>query len=312
MVRKKKLNIKKCSNCLEDKPVVDFYVTKNKLFIDGRVPICKECIKSTLDYNDTNSIYTVLKQLDLPFLYKLWSNCVKSKTDTLGSYVRQINSLSQYSGLTWKDSVFGDSTDNNEEKKKSSNKNSIKKNNYKGSVSDDMKSQLIDKWGWGYTDEELLSFEKKYDLLKDNYPERTAMHTEALLNYIRYQVKAEIATSRGDVVSAQKWGALADKASIKAKINPSQLSKADLTGGLSGFGELVRAIEQAVDVIEVLPRFRERPQDKADFTLWCYINYIRRMKNLPDVEYKDIYAFYEERKKEYEHNIDDGFFENGE
>jgi hypothetical protein len=126
------------------------------------------------------------------------------------------------------------------------------------------------------------------------------MHTEALLTYIRYRCKEEISTAKGDVKEAKAWGELAAKAAQDAKINPSQLSKADLADGLSTFGELVRAVEQAVDIISILPKFKEKPQDKVDFTLWCYINYIRDLKGLPYCDYKDIYAFYEQRKKEYE------------
>lgn len=44
------------------------------------------------------------------------------------------------------------------------------------------------------------------------------MHTEALLTYIRYRGKEEMATARGDVGEAQKWGGLADKASERAKL----------------------------------------------------------------------------------------------
>lgn len=126
------------------------------------------------------------------------------------------------------------------------------------------------------------------------------MHTEALLTYIRYRVKEEIATARDDMKSAKEWGQLAQKAAQDAKINPSQLSKSDLSDGLDTFGQLVRSVEQAVDIIPILPVFKERPQDKVDFTIWCYINYIRDLKGLPLAEYEDIYRFYDERKKEYE------------
>src|SRR5690606_34225780 len=105
---------------------------------------------------------------------------------------------------------------------------------------------------------------------------------------------------KGDVKDAKDWGALAQKAAQDAKINPSQLSKSDLTDGLDTFGQLVRTVEQAVDIIPILPVFKERPQDKVDFTLLCYINYVRDLKGLPLVEYEEIYKFYEQRKKDYE------------
>ena len=66
----------------------------------------------------------------------------------------------------------------------------------------------MEKWGIGYSDKELYSFEKKYDMLKESYSQKTAMHTEALLTYIRYRVKEELATAEGNVTEARQWEVL--------------------------------------------------------------------------------------------------------
>jgi hypothetical protein len=163
---------------------------------------------------------------------------------------------------------------------------------------------LVEKWGFGYDIEEMVAFEKKYQLLKNNYPEQTSLHIEALQTYCRYRVKEEFATAKGLVKEAKDWGDLADKQAKSAKININQLSKSDLTMGLSTFGELVRMVEQSVDIIPMLPQFKEQPQDKPDFTLWCYINYVRDLKGLPPANYEDIYQFYEERKKENKERLE--------
>lgn len=125
------------------------------------------------------------------------------------------------------------------------------------------------------------------------------MHTEALLTYIRYRVKEELATASGNVKDAKDWGEMANKAATNAKINPSQLSKADLTEGLSTFSELSLAIEKEVDIIPILPRFKCRPNDALDFNIWCYVNYERDLSGLPPCSYEDIYAFYDQRKRDY-------------
>lgn len=286
-----KPKIKCTGTCGRELTEINFYNTSSPMFPTGKITVCKKCIKEMIDYNKINTIYDILQTMDLPFIYTTWNNCENGKGDTFGNYLRQINSLPQFKNMRWKDSSF--SVDSN-----SKMDNGIIKN--EPLLSREERFRLLDKWGLNYSDEELYSFEKKYNLLKNNYPEKTAMHTESLLSYIRFRIKEELATANGDVAEAQKWGQLADKASERAKLNPSQLSKADLSGGLNGFGELVRAVEQAVDIIPILPKFKEKPQDKIDFTLWCYINYVRRLKNLPDAEYEDIWQFYEERRKEYE------------
>ena len=284
-----------CTGCDHDKKPSEFYksygTTKS-----GTLPYCKQCcINMSLNDNRTLNIdkfKSMLSKVDRPFLYQTLSDNLEKYPkieSAIGFYFKDLG-MTQNRELKYIDSLFTPNSNTNIH-------NGIIME--EALLNDSERRRLIDKWGFGYNDEELYSFERKYDLLKENYPQKTAMHTEALLTYIRYRVKEELATAKGDVSEAQKWGQLADKASERAKINPSQLSKADLSGGLNGFGELSRAVEQAVDMISILPKFIEKPQDKVDFTLWCYINYIRRLKNLPDVEYKDIWAFYEERRDEY-------------
>lgn len=299
MAKKSVGNKIKCTGkCGKELSETNFYNTSSHMFIGGKITVCKSCLKEMINYNNINTIYDILQTMDLPFIEETWKNCESNKADTFGTYMRQINSLPQFKNMRWKDSVFGGNSSSKMENGVIVNEPLLENNE---------RNRLIDKWGFGYSDEELYSFERKYNLLKNNYPEKTAMHTESLLTYIRYRVKEELATAKGDVAEAQKWGQLADKASERAKLNPSQLSKADLSGGLNGFGELVRAVEQAVDIVPILPKFKKKPQDAIDWTLWCYINYVRRLKNLPDAEYEDIWKFYDERKKEYELKSEDDF-----
>ncbi len=116
---------------------------------------------------------------------------------------------------------------------------------------------------------------------------------------MRFKVKEEMATARGDVVDAKKWYDAAIDAADKAKLTPKQLTKADLQKGLNSFSEISQALEQSVDIIQVLPRFRNQPNDSVDFNIWCYINYARKLKGLPTVEYEEVYKFYDDMKDEY-------------
>lgn len=293
--KEKNQSLVHCGFCNEDKKKTQFNKSYNSLHTSGYLPYCKECINKFCYDNTGNVNLEKLKELlmlvDRPYLHDLFSkSCEESKNTAsiIGVYFKNLG-LPQNRLLKWKDSIF-DGNSNLEDKDVT----------LSPTLSSSERNRLIEKFGFGYTDEELWSFDKKYRLLKDNYPEKTAMHTEALLTYVRYRVKEELSTARGDVGEATKWGALADKAAQNAKINPSQLSKADLSGGLNGFGELVRAVEQAVDIIPILPKFKKKPQDDIDHTLLCYINYVRRLKNLPDATYEEVWEFYNQRKKEYE------------
>jgi len=288
---------KQCEECKRNISINQFYNTNSAFSSDGKLNICKRCVEKIIDCNNIETIYKVLQLMDIPFLFEYWDTAKeKNPNNPWSKYITMANSkLNEFKNRTWKDSKFNNNDDENNGNINQQNfVNSIKPSNFE--ATDD----IIEKWGAGYKFEEYQAFERKYNFLKNNYPEKTAMHTEALLNYIRYRVKEEMSTALGLVKEAKEWGSLAKDAATAAKINPSQLSKADLTEGLSTFSELVRAVEQSIDIIPILPKFKEKPQDKVDFTLWCYINYIRDLKGLPSCEYKDIYQFYEERKKEYQ------------
>lgn len=259
-----------------------FYKCDNSpLYPDGRFHMCVTCVGNLSNgENGYEIVLMILHAMNKPFIQSLWDDC-----DVSGNYFRQINSLPQYRGLSWDNSDFGDSIILEKTKEN---------DNY---VDLDV---MENRWGSGYTPEEYTLFERKYAVLKNNYPEKTSMHTEALFTYIRYRVKEELSTAKGDVKDAKEWGTLASKAATDAKINPSQLSQADLTDGLDTVGQIVRATEQVEDIISILPQFKSRPKDKVDFTIWSYINYARDLEGKSLIDYKDVYEFYEERKSEYE------------
>lgn len=171
-----------------------------------------------------------------------------------------------------------------------------------GFIEDDdfeVTDEIIRMFGEGYTKMEYRKMKQKYDKLRQGYIIQTNLHQEALITYIRFKVKEEDATAKGDVDEAKKWYDAAQNAADKAKLSPKQLSDADLQKGVNSFSEISQALEQAVDIIDILPKFKYRPADSVDFTIWCYINYARKLKGLPTVSYEEVYKFYDDMKREY-------------
>jgi len=160
--------------------------------------------------------------------------------------------------------------------------------------------EMIELFGDGYEDP--LIYKKmyeKYEKLKLNYSLQTNLHQEALATYVRFKEQEEISTAEGDVTAAKKWYDAAMGAAESAKLTPKQLTQSDLQGGLNSFSEIFKAVEQAVEVIPILPKFKFRPNDALDFNIWCYVNYIRDLQGLPSCEYEDVYKFYDKKKQEY-------------
>lgn len=99
------MNKKICSCCGLEKQEDEFY--RSRLIGQARMDICKTCFVSELF---TNDFYSVFRKYNIPFLFNLWNNVGKHtdgrKETVLQEYMKTINSLPQYRGLVWKDSIL--------------------------------------------------------------------------------------------------------------------------------------------------------------------------------------------------------------
>jgi hypothetical protein len=290
----------RCVMCGKRKASSEYYLAKSSIFKgnvsdDGRAlyPWCKDCMVETYDYYarftdiEREVFIQVCAKFDIPFSEPMMTASLNTSVHPLKMYLRQLNSFGDKNGVSdsfripqfWLESERV-------------------KDDEDGSITRHDGAKLKSKWG-DYDYSVLVRFEEKYLFLKNNYRESTNMHTEALLRYIRYSVLEEKANEDLDTASAKIYNDLANKAATAAKINPSQLSKADLTEGLNSFSELSLAIERATDVVRILPKFKYRPNDALDFTIWCYVNYERNLNGLPEVDYEEVYKFYDRKVEEY-------------
>lgn len=316
-----------------------FYKSSSPLFaLDGCVPICIECVKNDVVNEDgtvnENKLKTMCQRLDKPFYTdELDSAFLQAKSEhgylsddevarygnkIVGFYFKNINTLRQNKDRSFADSEkdgFSHKTYNvNARNKKeqltnrytdvieNNSVNDIKKNDEIIQIEEDVfevNQEMIDMFGEGYSRVEYKNMYKKYNDMQKNYTIQTNIHKEALLTYVRFKVKEELATAKGDVQEAQKWYQAAQDAADKAKLTPKQLSKADLQGGITNFSDIFKAVEEANERIPIFPEFRYRPNDAVDFILWCYVNYERNLNSMPEVKYSDIYKFYDEKKQEY-------------
>jgi hypothetical protein len=238
------------------------------------------------------TIYDVLKSLDIPFFYSYWATCKeKNSDDPWTIYIRIANSkMNEFKASTWKDSIFEPQLD-----QPINYEHSINNQTNHFQVTDD----VINRWGEGFQPEEYRNFERKYKKLTKGYKEKTALHSERLDTYIILKVKEEMATAKGDVTEAEKWAKLAQKDAQDAKLNISQLSKSDITGGIDLLPQLVEAFEQYASLIPLLPKVLEQPYDDADLIIWANVNYLRHLEDKPFIQYRDIWNFYDRMLEEY-------------
>lgn len=150
-----------CNNCQRELTITNFYQSSSPMF-DGTSPLCKSCIKKLIDYKNMQSIYNVLQTLDMPFIQSEWDKMCERKRermmkekayDVFGNYIRQINSLGQYSNMGWKDSVF-----ENEEKKTNVIFSGDGTTNYNDFV---ITEEILDRWGEGLEKKDYAILEKE-------------------------------------------------------------------------------------------------------------------------------------------------------
>ncbi len=282
---------KNCSMCGDNKRLTDYYKSYSPMDkIDERLRVCKKCLKDNTDINNIDSVKNTLRQVDKPYNVHLWESAL-TKPDVIGEYFKLINAK-DYRHDTWEQSIF--------EKEENENVNIQEDKLSIEDIDEMLLDELKEKYGYGYPDEEYILFEKKFINLKPSFQLPTTMHEEYLREYCVNKVKETIAKAKGEFKEAKEWAAMAKESAEAGKLKPSQMSKADLSQGLDGFGQLARMVEENQDIIPLLPRFVQQPKDKVDITLWLYINYIRDLKGMSDAKYEELYEFYEVRRKDYE------------
>ena len=319
--------------------VKGFYKSASPLYAEeGCVPICIDCVKDSVVNDDgtinLKKLKSVCRKLDKPLYFDALESAyaqyrrehsytpeeevAKQGRDIIALFFKNTASLRQYIGKDYEASekdnhiIQGNSTSKSDKEmllKKYSGLLEVQPEEKATEIVEpkvkvdvvnyDTTDEDIQLFGEGFTNTEYRKMRKKYDNLKLNYSLQTNLHQEALATYVRFKVKEEDATARGDVDEAKKWYDAAQNAAANGKLTPKQLSEADLQGGINSFSEIFKAVEQAVDVIPILPRFKYRPNDALDFNIWCYINYARDLQGLPQCEYEDVYKFYDKKKQEY-------------
>lgn len=331
-----------CTCCHEEKNLTDFYYSSSPMYsLDERIPVCKECCKTSVLSEDGridfDKFKDLLRNIDKPLYFDLlfsseesvkkensylsdeevslhgyeilqkYFTLVAMRQDKAKSYsdAEKEGFIHQNSNRTKKEKEeilnrYSDLINQCLQNNKSPHMSKQTQNKHYSNIDNfEVTDNIKDLFGDGYTTVEYKKMYEKYEKLKLNYTLQTNLHQEALATYVRFKVKEEMATAAGNVDEAKKWYDAAQNAASNGKLTPKQLSAADLQKGVNSFSELTLAIEQATDVINILPKYKTQPHDAPDFNIYCYISYARKLKGLPPIEYKDIYKFYDDKMEEY-------------
>jgi len=236
-----------CVDCKQDKHDVHFYLSNSKWFksTNGKIPVCKDCIKKSINYSDISTIYTVLQQMNLPFLHDIWLG-VKERNphgNILGVYIRQINSLIQYRDTTWNDSIFTD-----------------KQGKVDNNIYDESMKVYSDEWMGSYTLQDIEYLDNYLFELKKDFKIVNKSHSD----YAKKIAKASLAMDKAyemmlnGIGTEQKYKMMKeifDTLSKSAQFTESERGMNDVS--LGGFGVVFDKVEKNMYVPEHTPENKD-------------------------------------------------------
>lgn len=223
----------RCQKCEKELTNTNYYNTNSNIM--PKYPVCKKCLQLIINPSDIQSIYAILKDMDIAFIKSLWVRvCDKTPENPFGSYIRQINSLPQYKGSKWSGSVFDE--DNNDPY--------------------DLDGQIHShEWMGNYSQRDFDYLEEYLKSLKQDFKIVTRNH----IDYARKIAKASLAMDRAYEAmlnggSETKYKAIKeifDSLSKSAQFAESQRGINDV--GLGCFGVIFDKVEKKMYVPEHQP-----------------------------------------------------------
>lgn len=239
-----KLDLKQeCTKCKKEQKISNFYNSESPLF-NGKVTVCKNCLKSMVNYSDMQSIYNIFQLMDIKFDAFYWEQAEKGKADTFSGYVRMANSLHQFKGTSFKDSVF----EQNENKENVKHNKRVNDDELQTIDSQDNTKYYSAKWMGEYTQSDINYLETYYKGLCNDFKVATTSHKD----YARKICKASLHMDKcfqavlNGVSGADKRYKEAretfDTLSKSAQFSESQRGQNDV--GLGGFGVTFDQVEK--------------------------------------------------------------------
>lgn len=243
------------------------------MFSDGKVPICKQCIKDDLDETDVNSVKKVLRQIDKPFIAIEWQKCLNSGKEPFGWYLRQISALHQYKDLTYDDSVDGEVDTLNY---KNTNDLDISDDDIYEKATPDVKR----KWGTGYSDKEYYELEQTWKDMITSNDINTPQHKKNLKLYCKLAVRVERALEDGDIKTFEMLNKQFSELQKNSGFRPIDKRSGSESAGIRSFSAIWEEVESD-GFIE--PWDLEFSQDVIDKTIIYMSNYTRKILDLGQI-----------------------------
>jgi len=227
-----------CDNCKRELAMTQYYNTNSVLSVDGKLNICKVCVRSMLDYSKIETVYKILQLLDIPFIYSYWRSAKeKAPDDPWSIYIRIANSkMNEFKKGTWKDSKFKPESIN---PVKSNMDQAITiTNNF------DVTNEMVLKWGNKYEPEDYYELEQFYNDMQRTNSIETTQDMIYLKKLAIISLKMDKELEEGNYDEAKKLGDLFSKYMADSKFRAMDKTEADKTGGIRNFCTIYSEVEK--------------------------------------------------------------------
>ncbi len=233
---------KTCLKCGNDYAVSSFYSHRNPL-LNERFGFCKKCVKGNVDLNDMETLYNFLRTMDIPYLKEFWKQANDADNETIGTYLKNLNSLRQNKELRFKDSddITG-----------KTNKAELFE------IDDDFEvtDEVLKRWGRNLEKHDYLFLEEEFDRL-GGYEADNTIQESICKNMARTQWMGNRALEEGDHNKYEKMMKTLSTQMQDANIKPVQVKSASEDGALKSWGEWVKLVEETEPVSDQQEEFQD-------------------------------------------------------
>ena len=268
-----------CLTCEKNKvKETEFYNTSNPLYKNVcKIPICKDCLFARVDYSNMESIYEILRQFDIKFDIEYWDKAKVSKSETFKSYMRMANSLPQFVGTGWNNSVF-EKTNNNDF---DNNQNEIieyEEETFKPTA------ELIKKWG-KFESDDYFKLEDFYTKMMISNKIETPQEETYLKKLAVISLKMDKELEAGNYGQVKQLGDLFSKYMADSKFRAMDQTDASKTGGLRTFSQIYAEVEkdEFIPPWEEYRKVKGLEQDIVDKTIMHILNYTLKLNKAPQL-----------------------------
>jgi hypothetical protein len=224
-----------CNRCLKVlEAQLHFYKAYTKHCIDGRLPICRDCVKKIVN-EDRDNMIKFCESIDLIFVQDYWEQSLKAKSASIANYFRIIN-MRKLANRPFSESNFIICDEINESQLK-----------YKATP------DIENFWGKGLEKSDYYFLQNFYDEFASTYDTSTPVQINLYKNIAKAQLQANKAFVGGDVASYDRL-----MKSMSNLLADSNLKVKDKdTGLVDTLGLRIKMIESEEPIPKVSDKFKD-------------------------------------------------------